>query len=267
MHAAQELRVERHDHSRRRHPRPPRSGHDDAGEAQHKGGERNSAGRSPSRWCPARAPCSAAVRRAAVIRRTDLAVLVTVLHGGLPLAPNISRRQPAQGRAPQSPRHGPLSRRGSDPSRRGGGVNANPPSRRTRWTPARQPSPMTCGSTFPPPVRDPRDRRVPGLPHTPEIADPTGGWLSLRAREGLLDGRSAERWNHHSQAVSVALVLTSGSRLPSRFPDGGRLVSDRRDNQHYGFGGHPLLRRRTTRMHRGPDRPEGNPMPNSSTRA
>jgi hypothetical protein len=39
------------------------------------------------------------------------------------------------------------------------------------------------------------------------------------------------------KGATVVLLLASGSRDPVRFPDAGRFVPDREDNQHLGFGG------------------------------
>ena len=39
------------------------------------------------------------------------------------------------------------------------------------------------------------------------------------------------------KGATVMLLLASGSRDPVRFPDAGRFVPDREDNQHLGFGG------------------------------
>jgi cytochrome P450 len=39
------------------------------------------------------------------------------------------------------------------------------------------------------------------------------------------------------KGAAVVLLLASGSRHPSRFADADRLVPDRTDNQHFGFGG------------------------------
>lgn len=166
-------------------------GHDDAG-------ERNSAARSPSRWCRAKqAPYSAAVRHVGVIRGTDLAVVVKLIHGGLPLASNISRTQLGQGRAPESSHTGPLSRRRSEPftdgrrsrSRRDrtGPVRryANAPSKPPLRTATRRPSPED--------VRLPPFRLRLRTPRPPRNPGPTSGWLSPQARRSVTTEHAAAR--------------------------------------------------------------------------
>jgi cytochrome P450 len=81
-----------------------------------------------------------------------------------------------------------------------------------------------------------RLRREPGLVVTlaEEVLryDPP---VQFRTRTTLAD--VAVAGVNIPKGATVVLLLASGSRDPVRFPDAGRFVPDREDNQHLGFGG------------------------------